>query len=96
MLKSQLVENMADKLQNETPERVEQGVAELIRVIQNALSQGQRIEVRGFGSLERRIRKRRKARNPKTGESVDVKERVLVHFKPGMRLRQRVDKKTKS
>ena len=96
MLKSQLVEKMAGKLLNETPERVEQGVTELIRAMQEALCQGRRIEVRGFGGLERRIRKGRKARNPRTGESVQVEERVVVHFKPGMRLRQRVDKKTES
>jgi integration host factor subunit beta len=57
-----------------------------------ALSQGSRIEIRGFGSFELRFRAPRKARNPKTGETVQTEGRHAVHFKPGKEMRERVNK----
>ncbi len=56
-----------------------------------ALSQGSRIEIRGFGSFELRFRAPRKARNPKTGETVQTEGRHAVHFKPGKEMRERVN-----
>ena len=55
------------------------------------LSQGERIEIRGFGSFEVRLREPRIAHNPKTGERVDLPARKVVHFKPGVELRNRVN-----
>ncbi len=68
----------------------------LVRVILDkmaaALTQGSRIEIRGFGSFELRFRAPRKARNPKTGETVQTEGRHAVHFKPGKEMRERVNK----
>jgi len=57
----------------------------------NTLAQGERIEIRGFGSFELRHRPPRLARNPKTGEAVKLPAKVGIHFKPGKEIRDRVD-----
>jgi integration host factor subunit beta len=57
----------------------------------DALDQGERIEIRGFGSFDLRHRLPRIARNPKTGEAVNLPAKVAVHFKPGKEMRVRVD-----
>ena len=57
----------------------------------DALRHGDRIEIRGFGSFEVRVRKPRLGRNPKTGSSVSVGERRVPFFKVGKELRERVN-----
>jgi integration host factor subunit beta len=57
----------------------------------DALVEGERIEIRGFGSFDLHHRPARIARNPMTGESVDLPAKVKVHFKPGKEMRDRVD-----
>ena len=48
------------------------------------------IELRGLGTFELRTRKGRKARNPKTGDSVQVRNHGVAHFRPGRELKQKV------
>ncbi len=55
------------------------------------LAGGGRIEIRGFGSFSLRYRRARMARNPRNGVPVSIGARHSPHFKPGMRLRVRVD-----
>ena len=50
-----------------------------------------RIEIRGFGSFSLRFRRARVGRNPRTGAAVSLPARYAAYFKPGMRLRERVD-----
>ena len=57
----------------------------------SALATGERIEIRGFGSMTLHYRPPRIGRNPKTGEKVQVPEKYVPHFKPGANLRKRVD-----
>ena len=59
-----------------------------------ALSRGDRIEIRGFGSFKLNIRTPRTARNPKKGEKVIVSQKTIPHFKPDVELRDRVNKVT--
>ena len=59
-----------------------------------ALSTGERIEIRGFGSFSLRYRKPRIGRNPKSGMTVNINERYVPHFKPGKNLKKRVNKGT--
>jgi len=59
----------------------------------NTLAQGERIEIRGFGSFDLRHRPPRLARNPKTGEAISLPAKVGIHFKPGREMRNRVDAK---
>ncbi|MBI0420877.1 MAG: HU family DNA-binding protein, partial [Nitrosospira sp.] len=58
-----------------------------------SLLQGERIEIRGFGSFNLNCRPPRVGRNPKTGEKVKVPEKYIPHFKAGKELRERVDSK---
>ena len=56
--------------------------------IKNALAKNKIIELRGFGTFEVRIRKGKKARNPKTGAEVSTEDHGVVVFKPGRELKQ--------
>ncbi|NOR73271.1 MAG: integration host factor subunit beta [Mariprofundaceae bacterium] len=66
-------------------------VNEIFHAISNALANGDRVELRGFGSFTTKRRNPRIGRNPKTGESVQVPGKIVPHFKPGKELRERVD-----
>ena len=61
-----------------------------------ALSQGQRIEIRGFGSFSLHYRAPRTGRNPKTGETVQLPAKYVPHFKPGKDLREQVNDSLKA
>ncbi|HDI45860.1 MAG TPA: integration host factor subunit beta [Candidatus Omnitrophica bacterium] len=55
-----------------------------------ALSSGEKIELRNFGVFKIKLRKAKKGRNPRTGEEVPVPERKVVVFKPGLELKEKV------
>jgi len=57
----------------------------------NALANGERIEIRGFGSFSLHYRPPRMGRNPKTGETVELAGKYVPHFKPGKEMRDRVN-----
>lgn len=63
----------------------------MINQISEALAGAERVEIRGFGSLDIRTRPPRIGRNPKTGESVNLIATTVTHFKPGKELRDRVN-----
>ncbi len=56
----------------------------------DSLRNGDRIEIRGFGSFALRFRKSRTGRNPKSGETVNIQNRYVPHFKPGKDFRESV------
>ena len=60
----------------------------------SSLAAGKRIEIRGFGSFALRYRAPRAARNPKTGEDIPIKARRVVTFRPGQKLKSRVEEGT--
>jgi integration host factor subunit beta len=60
----------------------------------DALVRGHRIEIRGFGSFSVNHRAPRVGRNPRSGASVAIPEKRVVHFKPGKALREAVDQRT--
>ena len=91
MTKSELVRTLSEKLPELQQRDVELAVNRMLEQIVNALENGERIEIRGFGASSMRQRPPRLARNPKTGESVDLPAKVTVHFKPGKQMRDRVD-----
>ena len=70
---------------------VELAVNCMLEQMSAALAIGERIEVRGFGSFSVRQRPPRLARNPKTGETVNLPAKAVVHFKSGKEIRDRVD-----
>ncbi len=91
MVKSELVSALNRHLPD-LPERdVESALNCMVSQMVTALAQGERIEIRGFGSFDLRHRPPRLARNPKTGESVQIAAKAAVHFKPGREMRERVD-----
>ena len=68
----------------------------LIDQMAETLSSGERIEIRGFGSFSLHYREPRQGRNPRTGDSVDLRAKHVPHFKPGKELRDRVNLAVKS
>ncbi len=92
MNKSDLVEAVAAKLTNLTAKDVEAIVGIIFDSMTDALAKADRIEIRGFGSFEVRVRKARKGRNPKTGESVELDIRKVPFFKVGKELKELVNK----
>lgn len=92
MTKSELVEIIANNHGEITRREAEVVVNEVLDAISSALAEGDRVELRGFGSFTTKSRKARTGRNPKTGESVDVPPKLVPHFKPGKELRDRVDR----
>ncbi|HMA76996.1 MAG TPA: HU family DNA-binding protein [Candidatus Krumholzibacteriaceae bacterium] len=63
----------------------------IIENIKKALSEGDKIELRGFGSFKVKMRKQRKARNPRTGETVDVPAKLVPFFKVSKALKEKVN-----
>ncbi len=71
-------------------------VKTILDAMAQALSEGQRIEIRGFGSFSLSNRPSRIGRNPKSGQQVYVPSKRVPHFKPGKQLREQVDANVKS
>jgi integration host factor subunit beta len=89
--KSELIEVLARQQPHLAVKDVELAVKCIIEKMNQALSSGERIEIRGFGSFSLHLRPPRLGRNPKTGESVALSKKYVPHFKPGKELRDRVD-----
>jgi len=86
MIKTDLVHQVAEV--SDVPRAVAaQAVETILKAIKDALSGGQRIELRGFGVFQVRDRKRGIGRNPKTGVEVEIAQGKTVRFKPGKNLR---------
>ena len=91
MVKSELVRALNEKLSKHQLGDVELAVNCLLKHMADALVQGERIEIRGFGSFNLHHRPPRSARNPKTGEMFQLPAKVAIHFKPGKEMRDRVN-----
>jgi len=91
MIKSELVRALNEKLSELQLGDVDLAVNCLLNHMADALVQGERIEIRGFGSFDLHHRPPRIGRNPKTGEAVNLPAKVAVHFKPGKDMRDRVN-----
>ena len=90
MTKAELVDNVAEKV-NLTKKQTEVIVNILFNSITEALSQGDKVELRGFGSFRIRSRNPREGRNPKTGDAVQIPAKKVPFFKAGKELREMVD-----
>lgn len=96
MIKSELIAAIA-QAQTNIPERdIAASVNLIIENMSQILGNGERIEVRGFGSFSLHYRPPRNAHNPKTGERVITQGKYSPHFKPGKELRQKVDDSAKA
>lgn len=70
---------------------IEFAIKTILEQMVEALAEGERVEIRGFGSFSLHYRKPRMGRNPKTGELVAVGSKYVPHFKPGKELKERVN-----
>lgn len=92
MTKSDFVERLVKRLDSTDPEMIYEIVDRILQYMSEKLSEGERIEIRGLGSFTLRYRPPRTARNPRTGDSgVKVEGKYVLHFKPGKKLRDRVN-----
>jgi len=88
--KSDLIQLLADQQMHLPFKDVEDSVHCILDYMTEALENGERIEIRGFGAFSLHKRRARLGRNPKTGETVALPERYVPHFKPGKVLREKV------
>ena len=91
MTKSELIESIARNQKHLPAKDVELAVKHILELMSDALANGERIEIRGFGSFSLHYRPPRMGRNPKTGEAVALAGKYVPHFKPGKDLRERVN-----
>ena len=93
MIKSELVQKIADENPHLYQRDVERIVGTIFDEIIEAMSNGNRVELRGFGAFSVKKRDARTGRNPRTGESVTVEEKYVPFFKTGKLLRDRLNGK---
>lgn len=91
MTKSELIARLAAHFPQLGAADAELAVKMILDAMARSLSQGERIEIRGFGSFGLNYRPPRVGRNPKSGEKVQVPAKYVPHFKAGKELRERVD-----
>jgi len=92
MIKSELVLKIAEKNTHLYQRDVENIVTAILEEITKALERGDRVELRGFGAFSVKHRTARVGRNPRTGEHVEVDEKVVPYFKTGKEMRLRLNK----
>ena len=91
MTKSELIQHLAERNPHLYQRDVERIVTTIFDEISNALSRGDRVELRGFGAFSVKRREARQGRNPRTGESVKVAEKHIPFFKTGKEMRVRLN-----
>ncbi|MEC9492964.1 integration host factor subunit beta [Flexistipes sp.] len=88
MTKSQLIEKIVAENPNLTKKNIEYIVNNVFSNIKDALGNGDKVEIRGFGSFKVRDKKSKIGRNPKTGEQVKVPPKKVPYFKPGKEIKE--------
>ncbi|HHF1016687.1 TPA: integration host factor subunit beta, partial [Haemophilus influenzae] len=90
MTKSELMEKLSAKQPTLSAKEIENMVKDILEFISQSLENGDRVEVRGFGSFSLHHRQPRLGRNPKTGDSVNLSAKSVPYFKAGKELKARV------
>ncbi len=91
MIRSELVQKSAQQNPDLSAREVEKLVSVFFDEIVQRLSEGGRVELRGFGAFSTRARDARVGRNPRTGEAVEVDAKRVPYFKPGKEMRERLN-----
>lgn len=91
MIRSELIQKIADENPHLTQRDVERIVSTIFEEIIHAMCEGNRVELRGFGAFSVKKRDARVGRNPRTGEAVPVDEKHVPFFKAGKLLRDRLN-----
>jgi DNA-binding protein HU-beta len=94
MNKSDLVDDVA-KRSNVTKRQVDAVISATLDSIMESVAQGDKVTLVGFGSFERRNRKAREGRNPKTGDKMDIPETIVPAFSAGKFFKQTVEREAK-
>ena len=92
MTRSELIKELSSRFPSLTQADVAAATTLILEAMGAAMSRGDRVEIRGFGSFSTHVRPPRTARNPKTGAPVAVPAKPTPHFKPGLELRELVNK----
>ena len=93
MLKSDILKKLEQKQKNLNEEDIEQVFNIFTKKIISALNDGKNVEIRGFGTLKKKINKAKLVRNPKTNEKLYKKENFKLHFKTGKVLHNELNSK---
>ena len=93
MIKSELITRLAAKNPHLYQREVEGVVNAIFKEIADAMRDGNRVELRGFGAFSVRLRQPRLGRNPRTGEPVDVTEKSVPFFRTGKEMRERINER---
>ena len=91
MIKSELIAILAEENPHLYQRDVERVVSTVFDTITEALAEGNRVELRGFGAFSVKERESRMGRNPRTGEDVFVPEKHVPFFRTGKDLRAKID-----
>jgi integration host factor subunit beta len=91
MTKSELITSLAERFPQLVAKDADLSVKVILHALSEALAQGDRVEIRGFGSFSLTYRPPRVGRNPKSGAKVAVAAKYVPHFKAGKELRDRVN-----
>tara|TARA_B100000963_G_C22607271_1_gene663188 strand:- start:68 stop:361 length:294 start_codon:yes stop_codon:yes gene_type:complete len=91
MLKSQILNKLNNKHKYLSPEDIELLFNIFIKKISNSLKDGHNTEIRGFGTISRKINKEKFVRNPKTNEKLFKNESYKLHFKIGKLLHKKIN-----
>jgi integration host factor subunit beta len=92
LTKSELIRRMSERFPNMFLKDIQLLVDTVFDNISDALAEGNRVELRGFGAFTIRKRKARTARNPRTNQVVDLEERSSLYFRAGKELNSRLNK----
>ena len=91
MIRSELIQKIADENPHLYQRDVERIVNKIFEEIIEAMAEGDRVELRGFGAFSVKKRDARLGRNPRTGDAVEVEEKHVPFFKTGKLLRDRLN-----
>ena len=91
MLKSQIIQALHHKHNNLSLDDIEQLFDIFVSKISNSLKLGHNIEIRGFGTISRKINREKFVRNPKTNEKIYKQETFKLHFKTGKILHKKIN-----
>ena len=91
MLKSEIITKLNKKLKNLSSNDTEKIINLFFDKISSSLNQNNNVEIRGFGSLKKKINKAKFVRNPKTNEKIFKKETYKIHFKIGKILHKKIN-----
>jgi len=91
MLKSNILKKLGLKHKNLSESDIEQIFNIFIKKITSALKEDKNVEIRGFGTLKKKINKAKQVRNPKTNEKIYKKENFKLHFKTGKILHSKIN-----